>query len=129
MTTCPRCGSGENSFYEISPYPMVCPDCEHGVLPEWTSCPWCYPGRFTGNGKEPKPDVHAERSCSKRECDGELRPFMRYCPVCKTKPRRPWRHPELPDRCPRCRWSVSSESWRFCPWCGRKDAAAGSFRR
>ena len=29
------------------------PHCERGVLPEWTSCPWCWPGRFRGNGRPP----------------------------------------------------------------------------
>ena len=119
MRVCPWCGSSENSFKEITQAPLVCRRCERGVLPEWTSCPWCYAGRFPGNGKPPRPDPQAVRHCARRGCPGELRPFMRYCPVCKRKPGRPWSHPDLPDRCGRCRWPTSRAFWRFCAWCGR----------
>ncbi len=127
MAFCPWCGSADNSFREITRYPLVCPECERGVRPEWTACPWCYPGRLAGNGRPPRPDPRAERSCSRRGCPGQLRRFMRYCPFCKQKPRRPWSHPDLPDRCPRCRWPVSRTHWRYCPWCGRRERRAGSF--
>ncbi|MFQ5513715.1 MAG: serine/threonine-protein kinase [Myxococcota bacterium] len=127
MVFCPWCGSADNSFRQLSPYPLVCPDCERGVRPEWTACPWCFSGRFQGNGRPLRPDARAERRCSRKGCPGQLRPFMRYCPVCKQKVRRPWSDPELPDRCPRCRWPVSRSFWRFCPWCGRKEREAGSF--
>jgi len=127
MTYCPWCGSGDNSFREITRHPLYCPDCERGLEPEWTSCPWCYPGRLEGTGEPPRPDPEAERGCTEKSCDGELRRFMRYCPQCKRKPRRPWSHPDLPDRCPRCRWPVSRQSWRFCPWCGRREPHAGTF--
>jgi len=129
MGVCPWCGSTENSFRHVSDYPLVCPECERGVRPEWTACPWCYRGRLQGNGRTPRPDPRAERRCSRPGCEGQLQPFMRYCPVCKQKPRRPWSHPDLPDRCPRCRWSVSREYWRFCPWCGRREPHAGAFRK
>ena len=96
---------------------------------EWSYCPWCYKGRFQSNGRKSPVDRRAERGCSARDCEGELRPFMRYCPLCKTKPRRVWSDPELPHRCPRCRWPVDRQHWRFCPWCGRREPAAGSFVR
>jgi serine/threonine protein kinase len=51
MPYCPWCGAGDNSFREITSYPLVCPDCEKGVRPEWNACPWCYPGRFVSNGR------------------------------------------------------------------------------
>jgi serine/threonine protein kinase len=127
MTHCPWCGSAENSLREVTAYPLFCPDCERGVKPEWTSCPWCYPGRFEGNGRPPRPDPLAERDCTRKSCSGELQPFMRYCPVCKQKPRRLWSHTHLHDRCPRCRWPVSKTSWRFCPWCGRREPRAGTY--
>jgi len=127
MWVCPWCGSKDNSFCDITRYPLYCPECERGLRPEWTACPWCYPGRLEGNGRPPPFDSRAERSCVSRSCDGQLQPFMRYCPLCKRKPRRPWTHPDLPDRCPRCRWPVSRQSWRFCPWCGRREPHAGTF--
>ncbi len=129
MSHCPWCGTPDNSFREVTSFPLVCPECERGVLPEWTACPWCYPGRLAGNGAPPRPDPLAERNCSKPGCSGQLRTFMRYCPVCKTKPRRVWSHPELHERCPRCRGPVSRSSWRHCPWCGRREPHAGTFQR
>jgi serine/threonine-protein kinase len=127
MQHCPWCGTADNSFRHISVYPLICPECERGVRPEWTACPWCYAGRLAGNGRPLRADPKAERNCSRRGCPGRLQPFMRYCPVCKQKPRRVWSHPELPDRCPRCRWPVSREFWRYCAWCGRREPGAGGF--
>jgi serine/threonine-protein kinase len=125
MRVCPWCGSPDNSFAEITSYPLVCPDCERGVRAEWTACPWCYSGRLQGNGRPPRHDSRAERSCSRKGCPGELRPWMRYCPVCKQKTKRVWTDPELTGRCPRCRWSVSAAFWHYCPWCGRREPGAG----
>lgn len=129
MKHCPWCGADDNSFREITSFPLVCPECERGVRPEWTACPWCYPGRFAGTGRPPPPDPKAVRRCPRRGCPGQLRHFMRYCPVCKQKPRRPWSHPDLPERCPRCRWPVAREFFRFCPWCGRRETSTATPRR
>lgn len=126
MSYCPWCGSGDNSFREITSYPLVCPDCERGVKTDWLVCPWCYAGRFDNRGKTYRGDSHAVRRCTRRGCPGTLRPFMRYCPVCKQKPRRVWSHDQLHDRCERCRWPVSREYWRFCPWCGRSQRPSGN---
>jgi serine/threonine-protein kinase len=129
MRACVWCGSTGNSFREVTRYPLVCPECEHGVRPEWTECPWCHAGHFAGNGRLPRPDPAAERRCAARGCPGQLRRFMRYCPLCKRKPGRPWSHPALPDRCPGCRGPVSHGFFRFCPWCGRKGPGERSYRR
>jgi RNA polymerase subunit RPABC4/transcription elongation factor Spt4 len=129
MRACPWCGSTDNSFREITRYPLVCPSCERGVRAEWTECPWCHAGHFAGNGRPPRPDPSAERRCAARGCPGELRRFMRYCPVCKRKPGRPWSHPNLPDRCSRCRGPVSHGFFRFCPWCGRRGRGERLFGR
>jgi serine/threonine-protein kinase len=128
MTHCPWCGSSDNSYAALSRSTLVCPECEKGVRPEWKACPWCYAGRFEGNGRRPPPDAKAVRRCSRRGCEGQLRPFMRYCPLCKRKVKRIWSHPDLPDRCPRCRWPTSNAFFRFCAWCGRREPRAGSFR-
>jgi len=122
MKHCPWCGTDDNSFREVTKHALVCPDCERGVRPEWTACPWCYAGRFQGNGRRAPPDSRAERSCRKRDCDGQLRPYMRYCPSCKTKVVRPWTEPGL-SKCGRCRWPVAPR-WRFCAWCGRGQKQA-----
>ena len=125
MRHCPWCGTCDNSFTEVTSYPLVCPECERGVRAEWTACPWCYEGRLEGNGRSPRSDPRAVRHCSRRGCPGELRSWMRYCPICKQKTRRVWTDAELGSRCPRCRWSVSGEYWHFCPWCGRRERGAG----
>ena len=127
MKVCPWCGSTENSFVEITGHPLVCPECEKGVRAEWNFCPWCYAGRFVSNGRKPRHDPQAVRRCAARGCEGQLRPFMRYCPMCKRKPGRAWTHSDLPDRCPRCRWPTHRGFFRFCPWCGRHEPRAGSF--
>ena len=129
MTYCPWCGSSENSFREITSNPLFCPECERGVRPEWNSCPWCYAGRFESNGRATRFEPQATRTCARRGCEGQLRTFMRYCPLCKQKTRRVWSHAELPDRCPRCRWPTSHAFLRFCPWCGRREPRAGTFQR
>jgi hypothetical protein len=129
MRVCPWCGSAENSFRNLTSAPLVCPECEKGVRREWNACPWCFHGRFVGNGRAARPDARATRRCSRRGCSGGLRPFMRYCPICKQKTRRVWSHADLPDRCPRCRWPTSHSFLHFCPWCGRREPRAGSFVR
>jgi serine/threonine-protein kinase len=129
MMVCPWCGADDNAFDEITAYPMVCYACGHGVRPEWKYCPWCYQGRFEGNGRAPRPDPRAERRCTRKGCAGELRPFMRYCPLCKKKVQRAWIDPELEHRCSRCRWSVSQTFWRYCPWCGKHEPRAGRFAK
>ncbi len=127
MSCCPWCGAADNSFEVITTFPLVCYACNRGVKAEWNYCPWCYQGRFSSNGRPPRPDPKAVRRCTRSGCAGELRPFMRYCPVCKQKVRRLWAAPELGHRCPRCRWPVSREHWRYCPWCGRREPRAGHF--
>jgi hypothetical protein len=129
MRYCPWCGADSHSYREVSSYPLVCPFCEHGVKPEWNYCPWCYEGRFVSNGRPPGFDPKATRTCSRKGCDGQLRDFMLYCPLCKQKVRRAWTVEGLPDRCPRCRWPVAREFWRYCPWCGRREGQAGGFVR
>ncbi len=121
MSVCPWCGSKSNSFKDTTKEPLVCGRCERGVQPEWTSCPYCFAGRFEGNGRPPRRDPQSLRPCKKRGCPGRLRLFWRYCPVCKTKPGRPWRHTALPDRCPRCSWPTSKTFFRFCAFCGRRQ--------
>jgi len=120
MKICPWCGTDRNSFTEITSFPLVCPECERGVRPEWNGCPWCYAGRFEGNGRKPPPDRRATQRCRRTGCDGQIRPFMRYCPRCKTKVQRAWKVEGLTP-CRKCRWPTT-DRWRFCAWCGRRQS-------
>lgn len=119
MQVCPWCGTDRNAFGEVTSYPLICPDCERGVRPEWSACPWCFPGRFEPSGKRPPLDPKAERTCRRKGCEGQLRPFMRYCPICKTKVQRPWKVEGMKP-CTRCHWPTT-DRWRFCAWCGRRQ--------
>ena len=122
MNHCPWCGTTRNSFAEVTSLPLVCPDCERGVRPEWSACPRCRTGRFEANGKPIPAERSNERTCRRSGCETPISRFMRYCPRCKTKVQRPWKVEGL-DGCARCRWPVASR-WRFCAWCGRKNLGA-----
>ncbi len=122
MSHCPWCGTTRNSFSDVTALPLVCPICERGVRAEWKSCPRCSQGRFESNGKKIPADPRAERTCTRADCRTPLRRFMRYCPNCKLKVRRPWKVENV-DACGRCRWPMVSR-WRFCAWCGKKNVGA-----
>ncbi len=117
MRHCPWCSATDHSFREISGFPLFCPNCERGVRREWNACGWCGT-RLEGNGHKAPKDPRASRSCAKRGCEGELRRFMRACPTCGSRERRPWRGPGLPDRCHRCEGPTNDEYFYACPWCG-----------
>lgn len=122
MRHCPWCGSTRNSFAEITSLPLVCPDCERGVRPEWGACPTCRTGRFQPNGRTIPGGTKAERHCSRAGCGAPIQRFMHYCPGCKARVQRPWKVEGLPP-CDRCRWPFVSR-WRFCAWCGRRNPRA-----
>jgi len=122
MRSCPWCGTKRNSFREVTRFPVVCPDCERGVRPEWSACPTCTTGRFESNGRAIPARPQAERTCSKKGCGAPLQRFMHYCPGCKTRVSRPWKVEGL-AACTHCRWPVAPR-WRFCGWCGKRNARA-----
>jgi len=122
MRYCPWCGTNRNSFVEVTSFPLVCPECERGVRPEWSACPTCSRGRFESNGKPIPGASSAERRCSRAGCGAPIHRFMHYCPGCKTKVDRPWKVEGLRG-CRRCRWPVVPR-WRFCGWCGKKNVSA-----
>ena len=117
MRHCPWCSTTDHSFREVSGFPLFCPTCERGVRAEWSACGWCGT-RLKADGRKIPKDPRAVRGCTKRECEGELRPFMRACPSCGTRERRPWRATGLPDRCRRCEGPTNDDYFANCPWCG-----------
>jgi serine/threonine-protein kinase len=122
MRHCPWCGTTQNSFAEVTSFPLVCPDCERGVRSEWGACPTCRTGRFEPNGRPIPGEATAERHCTRPGCGAPIQRFMHYCPACKARVERPWKVEGLPP-CERCRWPFVSR-WRFCAWCGRRNPRA-----
>jgi serine/threonine-protein kinase len=122
MRHCPWCGTDRNAFGEVTAYPLICPDCERGVRPEWSACPTCSTGRFVPNGRPIPSGRRSERTCKKKGCGAPIDRFMHYCPGCKDRVTRPWRVEGL-HGCPRCDWPMVPR-WRFCGWCGRRNAHA-----
>ena len=117
MRHCPWCGATDHSFREVSGFPLFCPTCERGVRSEWSACGWCGT-RLKSDGRKVPKDPRADRRCARRECEGELRLFMRACPNCGTRERRPWRARGLSERCRRCEGPINEDYFIHCPWCG-----------
>lgn len=122
MRHCPWCGSNQNAFGEVTAYPLICPDCERGVRPEWSACPTCSAGRFVANGRPIPSTRRSERICKRSGCGAPIDRFMHYCPGCKDRVTRAWRVEGLKG-CERCDWPMVPR-WRFCGWCGRRNAHA-----
>ena len=43
--------------------------------------------------------------------------FMRYCPWCRIKVKRPWKITGSQHKCPNCRWGIAKDFWNYCAWC------------
>ena len=97
--------------------PANCPRCERGVKKDWDYCAWCYGPGFEAETNRRYPDKRYTAKCSNRRCRQPLMPFMRYCPWCRTKVKKPWKLEGSAHRCRACRWGIASEFWNFCAWC------------
>jgi serine/threonine-protein kinase len=118
MLACPWCASPRRVHRGETAFPATCPRCRRGVKLDWVFCPWCYGARIGPLSERSYTDKRYVARCPNRACSRrEIMPFMRYCPWCRTKIRRPWPIPETSERCPRCRWGVLSDYWSTCPWC------------
>jgi hypothetical protein len=118
MLCCPWCGSDKNRAAHKSRFPYYCDRCGTGVYGDWAFCPWCYTDKFDWLDSTASRDSQYVGQCANQRCRGPMLPFMRYCPWCHRRRRKPWRLPQLPDSCPQCHWSVSLKDWKSCPWCG-----------
>jgi hypothetical protein len=97
--------------------PSSCPRCERGVKNDWDYCPWCYGPGFVEEAARKYPDKRYSARCSNKRCRGQLMPFMRYCPWCRMKVRKPWKLPGSRHRCNACGWGIAQEFWNYCAWC------------
>ena len=117
MQACPWCGFSNPARGSESAFSSTCPRCERGVKNDWDYCPWCYGPGFVVATSRRYPDKRYQSRCSKQRCRGPLIPFMRYCPWCRTKVRRPWKITGDKHACKACRWGVAKDFWNYCGWC------------
>jgi len=117
MQDCPWCGFDNPARGSESAMASSCPRCERGVKNEWDYCPWCYGPGFVEETTRHYPDKRYTARCSNQRCRGKLIPFMRYCPWCRTKVRRPWKLKGNKHACAACKWGIAKEFWNFCAWC------------
>jgi hypothetical protein len=117
---CPWCGHDDRLELGGAGFPSTCPRCHRGRKLDWRFCAWCYGAGFDDVSNRSYSDVRYTERCANRSCpDRRLMPFMRYCPWCRTKVRRPWPLSGSRSRCGHCRNGVAAEYWSFCPWCTR----------
>ncbi len=118
MLACPWCGAGRKVLRDETTFPSCCPRCERGAKLDWRYCAWCYGPGFEDVADRRYSDRRYTARCRNPRCDrGELMPFMRYCPWCRTKVRQPWKIAGSSDTCSKCDWGVVRDFWTHCPWC------------
>ncbi|MEL7185609.1 MAG: serine/threonine-protein kinase [Pseudomonadota bacterium] len=117
MQHCPWCGIDHPSRGAESRMPANCPRCERGVKTDWDYCAWCYGPGFVEETSRSYPDKRYSAKCANAKCRGPLMRFMRYCPWCRKKVRKPWKLPGSRKTCRACDWGIAHEFWNFCAWC------------
>ena len=117
MQACPWCGFDNPARGSESPLASTCPRCERGVKNDWTYCSWCYGAGFVEETSRRYPDKRYQARCGNGRCRGPLIPFMRYCPWCRTKVRKPWKLSGSRHSCKACKWGIAKEFWNYCAWC------------
>ncbi|MDX1506966.1 MAG: serine/threonine-protein kinase [Woeseiaceae bacterium] len=117
MQACPWCGIDHPSRGCDSQLPSSCPRCERGVKNDWDYCAWCYGPGFVEETTRRYADKRYTSKCANRRCRGPLMPFMRYCPWCRLKVKKPWPLPGSKTRCRSCKWGIAVDFWNYCAWC------------
>ena len=117
MQVCPWCGFDNPASGAESTMPSSCPRCERGVKKDWDYCAWCYGPGFVEETTRRYPDKRYTATCSNKRCRGPLMPFMRYCPWCRVKVRKPWKLQGSTASCKACGWGIAADFWNYCAWC------------
>lgn len=117
MQACPWCGADNPARGAETRMPAHCPRCERGVKLDWDYCAWCYGPGFVAESDRRYSDKRYVARCSNRRCRQPLMPFMRYCPWCRVKVRKPWKLEGSSSRCRACNWGIAREFWNYCAWC------------
>ena len=117
MQSCPWCGFDNPARGTESKMPSSCPRCERGVKNDWDYCAWCYGPGFVADSSRSYPDQRYTAQCENARCREPLMLFMRYCPWCHKKVRRPWKLQGSRHSCRACNWGIAREFWNYCAWC------------
>ena len=117
MQACPWCGFDNPARGAESRMPASCPRCERGVKNDWDYCAWCYGPGFVEESGRHYPDKRYTAHCANTRCRGPMMPFMRYCPWCRSKVRRPWKIIGSKRACRACGWGIARDFWNYCAWC------------
>ena len=117
MQACPWCGFDNPARGAESRMPASCPRCERGVKNDWNYCAWCFGPGFVEESSRHYPDKRYTGRCASARCRGPLMPFMRYCPWCRSKVRRPWKIVGSKHTCRACGWGIARDFWNYCAWC------------
>ena len=103
MQACPWCGFDHPSRGSETRMPAHCPRCERGVKTDWDYCAWCYGPGFVAETNRFYSDKRYTSKCANRRCRQPMMPFMRYCPWCRTKVRKPWKFKSSKKTCCACK--------------------------
>jgi serine/threonine-protein kinase len=117
MQACPWCGFDNPARGAVTRMPAHCPRCERGVKADWDYCAWCYGRGFEAETNRQFEDKRYVSRCANSRCREPLMPFMRYCPWCRNKVKRPWKIPGSKHKCRACKWGIAKEFWNYCAWC------------
>jgi len=117
MQACPWCGFDTPARGCETHMPAHCPRCERGVKNDWDYCAWCYGPGFVEVTTRRYPDKRYVGKCDNKRCRGPLMPFMRYCPHCRMKVRKPWKLKGSRHTCKACKSGIAHEFWNYCAWC------------
>ena len=117
MQACPWCGFDNPARGAVTRMPAHCPRCERGVKADWDYCAWCYGRGFEAETNRQFQDQRYVSRCANSRCREPLMRFMRYCPWCRSKVKRPWKIPGSRHKCHACNWGIAKEFWNYCAWC------------
>ncbi len=117
MQACPWCGTDNPARDAISDMPAHCPRCERGVKLDWAYCAWCFGPGFEVETTRRYSDKRYVALCANHRCKQPLMAFMKYCPWCKAKVKKPWKLVGSTHKCRSCKCGIAGEFWNFCAWC------------
>ena len=117
MQACPWCGFDNPARGSASLFASSCPRCERSVKNDWDYCAWCYGPGFVEETTRRYADKRYTARCANRRCRGPLMPFMRYCPWCRVKVKKPWKLKGSRHSCKACKWGIARDYWNYCAWC------------